>query len=203
MITHSSPNASRDRIRARRRGLGLPELLIALSISAALLTATAVAIDACFKGYSVNQEHSDLTQRTRLAVHRITTMVRQCEVHAPDDPLLAAQFEDGHTVTGLGISMFDLQDKSVTFRYDPPNKRVLAIVNNVPYTLCDGVEAFSVRMVPMQSRKSLRSAGSHDLLRRATILITVRTHRNAASIGEVGRQHVTMSASAMPRRNSW
>ena len=190
--------------RARRRGVGLVELLVALSISASLLTATAVAIDAAFKAYAVNQEHSDLTQRARLAVYRITTLVRQSELHAPDDAAAVADFSKGKTVTGLGISMYDLQDNTVTFRYDPKAKRVLAIVNNVPHTLCEGVEAFSIRMEPMRSPRSLKSNGPWDLMRRATFLITVRTTQNAALPADgVGRQWVTISASVMPRRNTW
>ena len=42
------------KILIKRRGVGLIELLIALSISAILLTATAVAVDASFKAYAAN-----------------------------------------------------------------------------------------------------------------------------------------------------
>jgi prepilin-type N-terminal cleavage/methylation domain-containing protein len=192
--------------RTHRRGLGLAEMLVALAISAALLSAVAVAVDASFKAYQINQEHSDLTQRARLAVHRITTMIRQTETHAPDNTGLAAEFATGKTVTDIGISMFDLSDPPtpITFRHDVPNRRVIAIVNNVPHTLCEGVEGFAVRMEPMRSAKSLRTGGSWDLLRRVTILITVRSNSETALKGEgVGRQQVTISASVMPRRNSW
>jgi hypothetical protein len=200
--THRAP--------ARRRGVGLAEMLIALSISAALLTATAVAVDSAFKAYAVNQEQSDLTQRARLAVHRMTALIRQTEVHAPYADLLANQFAVGKTVDDTGIKMYDLQGNQVTFRYDSANKRVLAVVTPPPpgvaksYPLCEGVDSFTMRLEPMRSSKSIRSGGGWDLLRRATILISVRTNSKTALKGEgVGHQLVTISASVMPRRNNW
>ena len=60
----------------KRRGVGLVELLIALSISAILLTATAVAVDASFKAYAANQEESSLLQQGRMALNRMVTSIR-------------------------------------------------------------------------------------------------------------------------------
>jgi hypothetical protein len=193
----------------RRRGVGLAEMLIALSISAALLTATAVAVDSAFKAYKVNQEQSDLTQRARLSIHRMTSLIRQTEVHAPYTPALATQFSTGKTVSDTGVNMYDLQGNQVTFRYDSANKRVLAVVTPPSstaksYPLCEGVESFSVKLEPMRSSKSIRSGGGWDLLRRVTILLTVKTNNSTALKGEgVGHQTVTISASVMPRRNNW
>ena len=188
----------------RRRGVGLAEMLVALAISAALLSAVAVAIDASFKAYRINQEHSDLTQRARLAVHRITTMIRQTESHAPTTAGLAATFATGGTVTDTGIDMFDLNNVPITFKFEPANQRIVAIVNGRTHPLCEGVIGFSLRMEPMRSPRSIRSGGSWDLLRRATILITVRSTAETALKGEgLGDQQVTLSASVMPRRNAW
>jgi prepilin-type N-terminal cleavage/methylation domain-containing protein len=191
---------------AIRRGVGLAEMLVALAISAALLSAVAVAIDASFKAYKINQEHSDLTQRARLAVHRITTMIRQTESHAPATTALSAQFATGATVTDTGVSMYDNSDppRPVTFRYEPATQRLVAVVDGNTHPLCEGVVGFSVRLEPMRSPRSIRTGGSWDLLRRATILITVRSNASTAVKGEgIGDQQVTISASAMPRRNAW
>ena len=191
---------------AVRRGVGLAEMLVALAISAALLSAVAVAIDASFKAYKINQEHSDLTQRARLAVHRITTMIRQTESHAPATTALTAQFATGATVTDTGVSMMDNSDppKAVTFKYEPANQRLVAVFDGRTHPLCEGVVGFSVRLEPMRSPRSIRTGGSWDLLRRATILITVRSNDSTALKGEgIGDQQVTISASAMPRRNAW
>src|SRR5260221_14497455 len=132
--------------RRRRRGMCLVELLVAPSISAALLTATAVAIDASFKAYAINQEMSDLTQRSRLATYRITAMVRQTKLHAPHTAALAAQFAAGKTITDTGIDMFDLNGQAVTYRYDSTAKQLLVDVAGKTHGMCDGVETFTVRM---------------------------------------------------------
>lgn len=188
----------------RRHGIGLVELLLALSISAALLTATGVAIDASFKSYAVNQEISDLGHRSRLALHRITSLVRQTREHAPVSSSVAAEFATGKTVSDSGIQMFDASNHHTTFRYDADARRVVAVVNGVEHPLVEGVEAFSVTLEPMRSATAIRTGGGWDLLRRATILITLRSDSGTALKGEgTGRQAVTLSASVMPRRNTW
>jgi hypothetical protein len=177
---------------------------VALSISAALLTATAVAIDASFKAYAINQEQSDLTQRSRLAVYRMTTMIRQTKLHAPHTASLSAQFASGATVTDSGIDMFDLNGQAITYSYDETNKQLLATVGGTSHVMCDGVEAFTVRMEPMRSTESIKTGGSWDLLKRASIVLTVKTTNQTSVKGEgIGKQTVTMSASVMPRRNAW
>lgn len=72
------------------------------------------------------------------------------------------------------------------------------------HVMCDGVETFTVRMEPMRSADSIRTGGSWDLLKRATLLLTVKTNNNTSTKGEgIGKQTVTLSASVMPRRNAW
>lgn len=188
----------------RSRGIGLIELLVALSISAALLTATAVAIDASFKAYAINQEQSDLTQRSRLAIYRMTTMIRQTKLHAPHTATLAGNFAGGATVTDSGIDMFDLNGQAITYTYDATKKQLLAVIGGTSHVMCDGVEAFTVRMEPMRSTDSIKTGGGWDLMKRASLVLTVKTTSHTSVEGEgVGKQTVTMSASVMPRRNAW
>ena len=188
----------------RGAGVGLAEMLVALAISAALLTATAVAIDASFKAYAVNQEQSDLTQRARLAIYRITAMIRQTKEHAPCTSSMAAQFATGKTVTDTGIDMFDLAGNTVSYRYDAANKRINVVVAGISHPLVEGVESFTVKLEPMRSPTSIKTGGAWDLLKRANLLITVKSGSSTALTGEgEGRQTATMSASVMPRRNTW
>jgi prepilin-type N-terminal cleavage/methylation domain-containing protein len=195
---------NRTRSRSRRRGVGLIELLIALAISATLLTATAIAIDASFKAYAVNQEQSDLTQRTRLAMYRMTSMIRQTKEHAPHNSGPAGQFSGGKVVDDTGIDMFDLSGKQICYRYDAANKQLLAVVSGTPHVLCEGVQAFNVRFEPMRSPTSIKTGGAWDLVKRATVQITVKTTDKTSTKGEgVGDQTMTLSASVMPRRNAW
>jgi prepilin-type N-terminal cleavage/methylation domain-containing protein len=62
--------------RAARRAFSLVEMLIALAISGALLSATLVALDTTFKGYEINADSASSHVVTRIAVNRIMGLVR-------------------------------------------------------------------------------------------------------------------------------
>jgi len=187
-----------------RRGVGLVEMLISLAIAAALLTATAVALNASAQAYAINQEQASLMQQARVAMHRIVTSIRITHLHAPADAVLAADFADGFTVTGTAIGMIDKTGADIVYRYDADNHLILAVIDDVPHVLARGVERFTIRMEPMRSAESARTGGSWDLLKRATVTITVRTTPQTAQSSETtGVQTVTLSAAVAPRQNSW
>jgi Tfp pilus assembly protein PilW len=184
--------------------LGLVELMISLAIVSTLLTATAAAINASLKAYEINQEQSSLIQRARVALNHMVTSVRTTQSHAPDTSTLSAQFAAGQVVTDSGIDMYDLSNNLLIYRFDATNQRLLAVTSGHTYTMAEGVSSFQVKMEPMQSAQSARTGGSWDLLRRATITISVQTNANTSRSGETsGQQVVTLSASVMPRANSW
>ncbi len=60
----------------RVRAFSLVEMLIALAITATLLTATMAALDTSFKSYKVTTEGASTNVVSRLVMHRIMTMVR-------------------------------------------------------------------------------------------------------------------------------
>jgi prepilin-type N-terminal cleavage/methylation domain-containing protein len=187
-----------------RRGVTILELLIALAISAMLLVATAVAVDASLRAYQANQEQSSLMQRARIAIDRITTVIRTTKAHQPDSSSAASSFAVGATVTDIGIDLFDTNNVETIFRYDAPTQRILAIVGGKTYVLASGVTAFSIKMEPMRSAESIRTGGGWDLLQRATISLTVKTTGNTATSSETtNTQAITLSASVMPRPNTW
>jgi len=191
-------------IRGFRCGVGLVELLIALSISSLLLTAVGVALDASFISYRVNQEQSALTQRARLAMHRILTSVRRCDAHAPATGSLLDEFALGLRIDDTGIAMIDDAGDDLVYNYDAANERVLFSRNGVSRTLMEGVTQFQVSLEPMRSPTSIRTGGGYDLLNRATVLLTVRTTAVTSRNSETtGNQSVTLSSSAQPRRNVW
>ena len=78
----------RPRLSRRRRcaGLSLVELLISLSITAMLLTAVMVALDASFQAYASAAESASTQTTTRLVVHRTLTLVRTSTAHGPLAP---------------------------------------------------------------------------------------------------------------------
>lgn len=78
-------------IRAARPGLSVVELLIALAISAMLLTATMVATDACFKAYADASEQFSTLAASRMVTNRLLAMVRTSTAHGPLVPQAATQ----------------------------------------------------------------------------------------------------------------
>ena len=190
--------------RVRRLGLGLVELMIAMSISVTLLAATGIALDTSIKAYQINVQQASLLQQTRVAITRMTTMIRRTKLHAPENATLSGQFATGRTVTGQSIEMFDTNNIETIYRYDSASKSVLAIVGGVPHTLIHGVDDFQVTMEPMRSADSVKTGGPWDLLKRATIFLTVRTTSQTAFGDEApGDVSLSISGSVMPRRNAW
>ena len=66
----------RRALRGQRRGFNLVELLIALAISAALLAATMVALDASFTAYQSTTEWASTHTISRLTMHRMMALIR-------------------------------------------------------------------------------------------------------------------------------
>lgn len=68
-----------QRVRSRRvfaRGFNLVEMLMALAISASLLTATLQALDASWRGYRQVSESASTHVVSRIVVHRALAMIR-------------------------------------------------------------------------------------------------------------------------------
>jgi hypothetical protein len=189
----------------RRPGMGLAELLIALSITAAMLTAVGAGVNASIKAYSITQEQIRLTQGARIALHRLTSQIRTTIEHQPVTPARVTDFSKGLVTTDSGIALFTEDDHELRFTYDAPSKqlRVTDAVGSV-HVLLRGVQAFAVKFEPMQSRTSKKTGGVYDQLLRATISLTVSTDANSPDIDEsVAAQTVTLTASIVPRRNLW
>ncbi len=72
-----------------RRGFNLIEMLMALAISAMLLTATMVALDASFMAYQSTTEQASTHTIARLAMNRILSLIRTGQEFGPFplDPL--------------------------------------------------------------------------------------------------------------------
>jgi hypothetical protein len=164
----------------------------------------AVATDTSFKAYAVNEEQAALTQRARLAIHRMLTYIRTSKEHQPITASEVTHFTQGLIVNDTGISMFTDAGRELDFEFDATNRRLLLVDDGTARELVKGVEAFTVKMEPMRSPNAIRSGGGCDLLRRATILLTIKTNGQSPDINEsVDGQIITLSASVMPRRNTW
>jgi len=76
-VATSTPLPRVDPRRARlRRAFSLVEMLIALAITSALLTATFVALDASFTAYQRTTEVASTHTISRLTMHRMLTLIR-------------------------------------------------------------------------------------------------------------------------------
>jgi prepilin-type N-terminal cleavage/methylation domain-containing protein len=78
---------------APRRAFSLVEMLIALAISAALLTASLAALDASFKSYKMTSESASTHVVSRIVMQRVMAMIRTGKEFGPypDDVLDPAQ----------------------------------------------------------------------------------------------------------------
>lgn len=197
----------------RRHGIGLAEMLIALAISATLLTAVGVAVDASFKAYSVNQSQAQLLQRSRVAMNRMLTYIRSTSMHLPDDEDAQAEFESGKVTHARAIRMMLNPSGGVIFRQSGNELQMIpftitggAFTESTPRTLLDGVGAddFDITFEPQQSAASIKTGGKYDQLKRASITLTLHPTGNTTLVGESDTgSSVTLSTSVMPRQNIW
>ena len=189
----------------RRRGVGLIEMMIALSISASVLVAVAAAVNASFEAYSVNEVQSDQMQRARIAMNHILTNLRTTTAHQPITASVVTNFKAGQTVTDTGVTFIDDSGNVLTYKFDAPNKQVVAVTGaGTTYTMVHGVSAFSVKFEPMQSPMALKTGGGFDAMMRATLQMTLNTWDHLAdSNAAAANQTMTLSASVMPRKNAW
>lgn len=70
-------------LKSRRRGFSLIEVLISLTITSTLLTATMAALDASFKSYKITTEGASTNVVARIVMQRVTSMVRTGEEFGP------------------------------------------------------------------------------------------------------------------------
>lgn len=66
-----------------RRAFSLVEVLIALTITSTLLTATMAALDASFKSYKITSEGASTQVVSRIVMQRLTAMIRTGESFGP------------------------------------------------------------------------------------------------------------------------
>lgn len=84
----------RRRTGPQRGGFSVVELLVAMTISSLLLTATLAALDASFKSYKATTESASSHVVARMVMHRLNTMIRTGEEFGPyplnpiSDPVL-------------------------------------------------------------------------------------------------------------------
>jgi prepilin-type N-terminal cleavage/methylation domain-containing protein len=188
---------------ARRRGFNLIELLVALGISAALLTATMVALNACFIAYQTTTEEAATHTVSRLVMHRVLSMVRTGEDFGPmpEDALENLVETDYFEFT-------DHQGQLIRITFDEANSRLLFRVGaeGDDRVLLAGVQ----RTVSGEGENTTEfpafvlefEKGTH--LRRFSMDLTVTPDANQSTKSDLGvMRPIRLVASSMPRAETW
>ncbi|MCC6681205.1 MAG: hypothetical protein IT445_09940 [Phycisphaeraceae bacterium] len=92
-------------------------MLIALAITALLLTATMVAIDASFHAYAVAAQSASSQTATRMVTHRLLALVRTSTAHGPLLPDPPNATLDGDVIESNYIELLDAHGRYVRVEY--------------------------------------------------------------------------------------
>lgn len=135
-MMNGASNKKSNRFR-RRTGLSIVELLLALSITAILLTATAAAFNAAFSNYKVNNELTTASMSSRNAVYQMCSTIRSA-YNDPDDPN-AAVIEVSSD--GTECSMVNADGRDTAYRYSNTVRKLqISIDGSQWYTMVENVD---------------------------------------------------------------
>lgn len=192
-------------------GFSLIEMMVALGISAALLTASLAALDTSFKSYQQTSETASTHVVTRIVVHRVLTMIRTGREFAPY-PLDVLDQAQNPMFTN-SIEFVSAEDDAINYReitrifaeIDPEatdgSQRLMLTLDE----FTDGVLTASETRPLLRGVLDATFTLEYDIgpmLRRATIDLTVE----ASDIGAAGLNanwdtpSLRLIASASPRR---
>jgi prepilin-type N-terminal cleavage/methylation domain-containing protein len=183
------------RRRPARRGFNLVEMLIALAITAALLTATMVALDASFMAYQATTEVASTHTIGRLTMHRILALIRTGIefAPAPADPRDSIRESDY-----LDIRMPDGAVISIEWREE--EEALYVVVNGESALLLEGVVAQSDPDTGDQIPPFTLEYELGNILHRATVDLAIVPDDNmSVEMDGENQEIIRLVASAMPR----
>lgn len=195
--------ASRKHIPRRRRrslGLSLVEMLISLAVTAMLLTATMVAINASFKAYAAAAESASTQTSTRLIVHRLLGLMRTSTAHGPLQPGAGVTLS-GYTLTSDYIELIDPDGNLIRLDYVAADKMIYATVT--PYGGSVATQEPALGGVTQCEFKLTRRLDDDGVwvLERGSIDFTVEPDADASlAIEGDATQPIRVIASTMPRK---
>ncbi|MBN2210304.1 MAG: prepilin-type N-terminal cleavage/methylation domain-containing protein [Sedimentisphaerales bacterium] len=121
----------------RRRGLSLVEILVALAITALLLTATAIAFEAAMDSYTTNHDLAMVSISTRNVLHQMCSNIRS----SWNDPVGPPPAPTYVTADGTECTFFDQGGREITYAYNAAQHRLEVNIDNGPdwFTLVENV----------------------------------------------------------------
>jgi len=186
---------------SRARGFNLVELLMALGISAALLTATMVSLNACFIAYQATTEEASTHTVSRLVMHRVLTMIRTGADFGPMpanplDKIVTSDYIEFVDHSGAYIRVtFDEDDGTLLYRVgeDGTDRVLLGGVRRT--TLLGEAEGFPAFTLEYEK-------GTH--LFRVSMDLTIEPDDNQSTKFDRGYMRpIRLVASSMPRTTNW
>ncbi|MAC18968.1 MAG: hypothetical protein CMJ23_04685 [Phycisphaerae bacterium] len=130
----NAPSSRRSGPRSRR-GFNLLEVLIALAITATLLTATLAALDASFRAYQATTKEVSTQSIGRIVMHRMLTLLRTGTEFGP--------FPTDPRITRIRSDFIEFRtqdDEVVTIRWDRSEELLTyQLEGQAPVELLDGV----------------------------------------------------------------
>ena len=188
-------NLQRTPPRTRRRGFNLIEVLMALAITATLLTATLAALDASFRAYQATTEEVSTQSIGRIVMHRMLTLIRTGTEFGPfpSDPRVT-------TIQSDFIQFQTQNEEVVTISWNRSTNQLLyEIEGQAAVELLDGVVGTTNAEGVLQSPFTLNYEKGRRMYR-ATIDLTVEPNDVIQLDIEGDRARtIRLVGSAMPR----
>ena len=185
--------------RRLRRGFNLVEMLIALAITAALLAATMVALDASFMAYQSTTEVASTHTVGRLAMHRILALIRTGTEFAPlpvnpHDPIRESDYLDIRTPDGTVVSLEWREDEEALY----------VAVDGESFLLMEGVIAQYDPDTEEQIPPFTLEYEMGNKLYRATVDLAIVPDDNmSVELDGDNQEVIRLVASAMPRLSAF
>ena len=183
--------------------MSILELLLALAISAMLLTAAATAIAASFRAYGDAVEQASTQVAVRMISQRLLGLMRTSTAHGPLTPDAGADppvTPDGQDVTSSYVELLDPNGRVLRCEYRATDEELWLIMDpgetdEQAQPLISGVTAATFVL-----RRRLNDDGLWEL-ERCTIDMTVQPDEDATLALENGpAQAIRLVASTMPRK---
>ena len=189
--------------RPRRRGFNLIEMLIALGITATLMAATMVALDASFMAYQTTTEVASTHTIARLTMMRMLTLIRTGQQFGPFPVNPQDTFVESDS-----IEFLTMNGDLIELRYDVNTEAL--------YVVLDPGQAGEVQRLLMEGVKPQFDGGGDRILPftleyelgrklfRATIDLMIVPDDNASlDIEGDNTDPIRLVASAMPRISAY